>query len=141
MKGELITIVRKSDDGVQTLGDGMITDAYMAPLYQFHTLELPWKNNQRRISCIPAGDYEIEKRYSQKYGWHLHVLDVPGRDFILIHPGNFHTDILGCILPGEAHIDINGDRRPDVVKSRTAMKEIMKLMPNRGYLKIIYQND
>jgi len=65
-----------------------------------HTIELPWKNNVRRVSCIPEGRYELVKRYSKKFGWHLHVIDVEGRDLILIHPANDALrELNGCIAP------------------------------------------
>jgi len=65
-----------------------------------HTIELPWLNNARNISCIPEGRYELVKRYHAQYGWHLHVLDVPERDWILIHPAtDAKTQLKGCIAP------------------------------------------
>ena len=61
------------------------------------TLELPWKDNQRNVSCIPAGVYNCQwKRDDNR----VMVLDVPERDGIQIHIGNRTSDIQGCILPG-----------------------------------------
>jgi hypothetical protein len=34
-----------------------------------YTIELPWKNNEKRVSCIPEGKYFIKKRHSQKFQW------------------------------------------------------------------------
>ena len=65
-----------------------------------NTIELPWRNNERRVSCIPEGDYFIEKRYSLKFKWHLHVLDVENRSLILFHPANNALkELNGCIAP------------------------------------------
>src|SRR6185437_164153 len=65
-----------------------------------YSIELPWKENSRGISCIPEGRYLILKRYSQKFNWHLHTTNVPGRSFILIHPANdAQKDLNGCIAP------------------------------------------
>jgi len=65
-----------------------------------NTIELPWRNNEKRVSCIPEGEYFIEKRYSVKFKWHLHVLDVPERSFILFHPANdAQKELNGCIAP------------------------------------------
>jgi hypothetical protein len=65
-----------------------------------YTIELPWLENQRRISCIPEGEYVLQKRFSPKFKWHLHLQNVPCRDFILIHPGNdAKKELLGCIAP------------------------------------------
>ena len=65
-----------------------------------HTIELPWKDNEHRISCIPEGKYELEKRYSIKFRWHLQLKDVKDRDLILIHPANDAIrELKGCIAP------------------------------------------
>ena len=65
-----------------------------------YTIELPWKQNAKRVSCIPEGKYFIRKRYSQKYKWHLELVDVPNRSLILLHPANYaQRELLGCIAP------------------------------------------
>ena len=68
-----------------------------------HTLELPWKDNEKRVSCIPKGVYEVKKRYTEesKYKYeHLHILDVENRELILMHVGNYPKNSKGCILLG-----------------------------------------
>ena len=63
-----------------------------------YTIELPWLENQRFVSCIPEGEYILQQRHSTKFGWHLQLMDVPGRDLILIHPANdAKKELLGCI--------------------------------------------
>ena len=69
---------------------------------------------------IPAGSYRVgvravggfHHRYSRKFpGKHqgmLHVLDVPGFDYILIHIGNTDKDTAGCLLVG-AGCNMAGD--------------------------------
>lgn len=65
-----------------------------------HTIELPWKENQHQVSCIPEGRYELVKRYSLKNRWHLMVKEVPDRALILIHPANDAVkELKGCIAP------------------------------------------
>ena len=65
-----------------------------------YTIELPWKNNQARVSCIPEGRYELVKRWSLKFGRHLQVMNVSGREYILIHPANDALqELKGCIAP------------------------------------------
>ena len=65
-----------------------------------YTIELPWKNNEKSVSCIPEGRYFIKKRYSQKFKWHLEVVDVKNRSYILFHPANNALQELnGCIAP------------------------------------------
>jgi hypothetical protein len=65
-----------------------------------NTIELPWRENQKRVSCIPEGKYFIRKRYSQKFHWHLEVIDVKDRSLILFHPANNALlELNGCIAP------------------------------------------
>ena len=65
-----------------------------------HTIELPWKENQKMISCIPEGRYEMVKRYNDKFKWHFILMNVPNRAFILIHPANDALkELKGCIAP------------------------------------------
>lgn len=64
------------------------------------TIELPWKKNQHRISCIPESTYKIGFRFSEKFGAHLELKNVLDRSFILIHPANNALkELKGCIAP------------------------------------------
>jgi len=68
--------------------------------YEFlgSTIELPWRDNQHKISCIPEGRYELSKRFSPRLRWHLLIKDVPERDLILMHPFNdAEKESQGCI--------------------------------------------
>jgi hypothetical protein len=68
------------------------------------TIELPWKENKSRISCIPEGRYELVKRYSLRFKWHLWVKETPNRFFILIHPFNDSVkESKGCIAAVTKH--------------------------------------
>jgi hypothetical protein len=71
-------------------------------------LELPWRDNVRGESCIPAGRYLCVDRLSPKFGRAYEVVGVPGRSNILVHAGNhagrpsppLESDVLGCVLLG-----------------------------------------
>lgn len=64
------------------------------------TIELPWRSNKRLVSCIPEGRYRLLRRLHYKNGEQLAVLNVPGREAILLHPGNAaFRDLQGCIAP------------------------------------------
>lgn len=64
------------------------------------TIELPWRNNEHGRSCVPEGRYQLVKRYSPKFKWHLMLKDVPGRSLILLHPANDALqELKGCIAP------------------------------------------
>ena len=65
-----------------------------------YSIELPWLNNQIRVSCIPEGKYELRKRFSQRFGWHIELKDVEDRNLILLHPANYALkELKGCIAP------------------------------------------
>lgn len=64
------------------------------------TIELPWINNEKKVSCIPEGKYLLRKRYSRKFQWHIELVDVIDRHFILFHPANnAQKELKGCIAP------------------------------------------
>ena len=94
------------------------------------TLELPYLDNQRRISCIPEGEYPVRIRLPRESAtrdyMHLLVKDVPNRDYILFHIGNFPKNTKGCILVGQS-------RKQDRVNNSTlAMDLLMKEIVNLG---------
>lgn len=65
-----------------------------------NTIELPWRKNETKVSCIPEGKYFIKKRYSRKFQWHLEIVNVKNRSSILFHPANNALQELnGCIAP------------------------------------------
>ncbi len=89
-----------------------------------NTIERPWMNNQQQVSCIPEGTYTLKKRYSLKNGWHIHVLNVPNRKWILIHCfNNAFKESQGCIGPVEKILAV-GEGGP----SRPALNRLMKLL-------------
>lgn len=120
----------------ETIGNGFVLDNDFIN-FEFKTLELAWKNNQKQISCVPIGDYKVKKRWSKKFGNHFHILDVPNRSYILIHCANFYTQLRGCVAVGDDLSYINGDNEIDVVNSTKTLKELLKMMPNNFNLKIV----
>ena len=120
----------------QTLGILTIYDDHNFPFWECRTLELPDLGNKSRISCIPIGEYEVIKRNSAKYGDHFHILDVPNRSYILIHNANYVRQLLGCLAVGLSHTDIDGDGLRDVTRSKSTMKDLNRILPNRFKLKI-----
>ncbi len=129
-------IIRIKDDGVQTLGIGLVVDKQEL-IYAFRTLELPWRENQRRISCIPGGMYTAIYRYTDRFRGHFHILDVENRTKILIHAGNFTGQTEGCLLPGEKFIDINKDGTLDIAASRKTLNHLGIIMPKRFTVQIV----
>lgn len=98
------------------------------------TLELPWLNNEPKISCIPAGDYRVDLTYSTRFKQYMYRLeDVPKRSGILIHAGNdgggSDADTEGCILLGMGYGIVPGkSQQLGVVSSRMAYNKFMKAL-------------
>lgn len=96
---------------------------------QFYFLERPWLNNQRNISCIPAGNYKarfLEKSGSGRYKKVYLLIDVPGRGGILIHCGNTVKHSKGCLIIGKRKGRLAGRRA--VLNSRTALQEFREIV-------------
>lgn len=68
------------------------------------TLEDPWNNNKRNISCIPTGLYNCVPHSGPSFQNVWRLLEVPGRSDILIHAGNTEADTRGCILLGTSFV-------------------------------------
>ena len=94
------------------------------------TLENPWQDNQRNISCIPEGVYPVRLRLPRESATrdylHLLVQEVPNRDWILFHRGNTAKDTSGCILVGL------GSQQDVVNNSVLAMDLLIKEIINLG---------
>jgi len=94
------------------------------------TLENPWQDNQRNISCIPEGEYPVRLRLARESAsrdyLHLLVQEVPNRDWILFHRGNTAKDTSGCILVGL------GSQQDVVNNSVLAMDLLIKEILNLG---------
>jgi len=106
-----------------------------------YAIELPWRENQRRISCIPEGVYDCELHTSPSKGKCYSVKNVKDRDNILIHVGNYvygdKIDLLGCIAPALDFADINKDGHIDGVSSGKALQEMFDKLPDKFKL-IVY---
>lgn len=65
----------------------------------FDTIELPDKDNQKNISCIPKGTYTYQKiKRSSNNENALWIRGVENRTEILIHYGTKPSHSKGCVL-------------------------------------------
>jgi len=102
---------RMSDQGTE----GILSVPSLS--FSCFTLELPWRDNQPSLSCIPTGTYPMAWRVSTKWNA-FHIQDVPDRSYILIHSGNFagdvskgfKTHVQGCVLLGQSMGNLDGQR-------------------------------
>lgn len=100
----------------------------------FVTLELPWKDNQKDISCVPSGTYHATKVFSKHFQRYVYVLtNVPNRDAIEIHIGNTVNDIRGCVILGMNYSMTDYA----IVNSTIAFNSFMSIMPDEFDLIIL----
>jgi len=91
------------------------------------TLEHPWRDNKKGISCVPEGEYRLSKFESIKHPNTYHVDNVPDRTGILFHVGNGLGDTHGCILTG-TEFAATGIR---ILYSKVGFKQFMTAMKGR----------
>ena len=108
-----------------TIGSLIVVNDKGNVTFHCRTLELPWKDNVRNISCIPEGRYPIVYEYSPAFDSFLWELkEVHGRSEVKIHKGNFTYQIRGCILVGRYHTHINSDQIIDVADSKNTLDRL-----------------
>lgn len=98
--------------------------------FQCFTLELPWINNERNISCIPmAAGYKGEKYKSHHNGDCIAITNVLDRTHIQIHSANFTRQIKGCIAVGDSIKFLDNDKIPDITNSKNTLKALLAVLP------------
>jgi len=132
-------LYRNITDNQGTEGYMVVEDGY------WNSLELPDRDNQSNISCIPEGEYNVVRRYSPHFKKELyHLEDVLNRSFILIHSANFAGDIKkgyqshlqGCIALGKATGAIPnkfGKRQKAILSSKKAIREFEEYMERKPF--------
>ena len=94
----------------------------------FYTIERPWLDNRRNISCIPKGDYIVhymKSSASGKYKNVFHIRNVRGRGGILIHNGNLVSHSKGCVILGSKAGRLG--KKAAVLSSKSAMLKLNQL--------------
>ena len=87
------------------------------------TLEDPWLENRRDVSCIPAGSYRCRRIKSPRFGDVFLLEDVPERSHVLVHKVNTEEDTRGCLLVGEQFESLQG--KTAILASRKGFREFM----------------
>lgn len=133
-----ITINRiKSTDNI-TLSECFLSDFIeennqineILNVFSFKSVELPWRNNRRNVSCIPADSYEaIAINRGSNGDYAIWLQNVPGRSEILIHTANFVYQLQGCIAPGTDFKHLDRDGVIDIANSRKVMEELERNIP------------
>ena len=102
------------------------------------TMELPWKQNKRAISCIPEDTYKVVKqppKPTRNYAY-FRLPNVIGRTGILIHRITYVKELKGCIGVGSRFYDFNKDGVPDMAESSAKLQWMIDNLPDEFYLQI-----
>jgi len=124
------------------LPDGTFGELVFPNGIKMFTVEKPWKENIVSESCIPDGVYRMGMRESpvvrRSSGGEFHegweVLDVEGRSYIMLHPGNWPCNFQGCIGVGDSlsyMTDKRGRMTLAVTNSRNTFRRLMEELDTR----------
>jgi len=106
-----LKLIRTSSSDQGTKGLLLINGEFFC-----YTLELPWDNNIPNYSCIPPGVYKLQRHMFRGRRRCYHLLNVPNRNWVLIHNGNlagdtrkgYKSNVEGCILVGKYFGKLHG---------------------------------
>lgn len=132
---KLLALEREASTDSETMG--RLTYGHNGETVTLHTVEQEWRptapGGEPNNSCVPAGRYKLIHHLRPNgrrclalvnpgLGVYYRASERPngvGRFLILIHSGNTHHDVVGCIAPG------TGRSENTVTRSRDAMEAIM----------------
>ena len=130
-----LEILRVSSDVDSS--SGLVFDITDGRKFLCYSLEDEYRNDKvMHETRVPAGTYQIQlrkvggfnARYAKKYGdFHkgmLHVQDVPGFEYILIHTGNTDEHTSGCLIVGDSQENNQLLKNGFIGKSVQAYKRI-----------------
>ena len=116
---------------------GLLFDVTDKREFLAYTLEDEYRDNKKYSETrIPAGIYQIRfrtvggfhKKYSTRFQdihkGMLHITDVPGFDYILIHCGNTDEHTAGCLLVGDTQHNNMVEEDGFIGRSTAAYKRI-----------------
>lgn len=132
MRTAMLIRTSSSDEG--TFGKIILDDGT-----EYFTGELPWKDNQKGMSCIPSGVYECEVINSPSHGRVYLIKNVPDRSMCEIHSANWMGDkskgfkyqLEGCIALGLDCRLLEGQMA--VIASKVAVSGLMKIFNSQPF--------
>lgn len=133
-----ITLTRLESSNQGTFGDfSLIRNG---TLESFYSGELPWRDNQSNLSCIPKGTYKVALVDWLKHNKKVYMVQgVKGRGGILIHSANYmgdmekgyKTQLKGCIALGERLGIMEGQKA--LLMSAPAIRRFYNLLNGESF--------
>jgi len=92
---------------------GVLGELFIDGVFQCYTIEQPWRDNRRFVSCIPDGEYFLIPYHSPKYGEvvaftnaddvvaYQHEANEGDRYACLVHGANWSSQLQGCVALGQ----------------------------------------
>lgn len=136
-----LKLYRHWQDANQTFGNMVLFDDDGKPIFSCSTIERGWRNNEKNVSCVPVGEYDLIWEESPRFNrmlWELY--GVNGRSECKIHPANNWYQLNGCIAPGIKLKDIDGDGYIDVTNSGPTLDLLHRATKGQTKMKIIIKN-
>ena len=134
-----LQVLRFSSESDST--NGLLLDVTDGINFLAYTLEDEYRKKKRsKETRIPAGTYKIKlrneggfnqrynKRYPSIHRGMLHIIDVPGFEYILIHVGNSDEHTAGCLLVGDSQENNQINKNGFIGSSGNAYKRVYPLI-------------
>ena len=132
MKRAFIKIHRWKQDENQTSGTSTVLNHLNQPLFASLSLERGWRNNERNVSCYPAGTYLVMLEYSPRFNQMLwEVKGVVNRSECKFHSANYWYQLNGCTALGLRFKKLNSDNYQDLTFSKDTMNQFHQAL--KGY--------
>lgn len=124
-----VIIQRFKEDENQTTGVMTVVDSNGWPVFVCPCIERGDRQNQKNVSNVPPGLYQLVLEWSPRFKTNLFELKgVPNRSECKIHASNFWNQLNGCIAPGAYLKDLNGDKYMDVAASQRTLNDFHRVM-------------
>ena len=120
--------------------EGTVSMLFTPLNFKCYILELPWRANERRYSCIVPGSYKCVLHYGRKFKNVYILIDVPDRGGILIHNGTWAGDVrkgyrthtLGCMIIGSKIGRYKNQLA--IFNSRYTLRRFMNVMKKKPFI-------
>ena len=137
---KIVCILRDKVDNIECLGALIVIEKGRV-LFNSHVLERGWNDNQKNVSCVPEGTYDLRLEWSPKFQMDLwEAYGVPKRSECKFHAANFWNELNGCFSPGEARFNIGRDKELDMIYSTDMLTLFMDAMGNDTKAKLTIKN-